>query len=550
MKFLKTTLTLGLASALPAMAQQAPDAGRILQENQPPALTTPRPSTSVAVPAQAAKKIAPGGPTVTVKTLRFPGNTRFAEAALLQVVGDVSGKAFDLAGLHAIAEKITQHYHANGFPFARAFLPGQKIADGVIQIDIVEGRFGKIEAQGDADLSNGAQRFLASLEPGAVIESDTLERATLILNDQPGIMTTPIIRPGQELGTGDMVVDVSRTSRIRGDVGLDNYGNRYTGEKRLHANVQIDSPFLLGDQITIRSLYSEENLWLGSLGYSLPLGVSGLRASVSYAHTYYELGKDFGSLGAHGTAKVSSVGLSYPAIRSQQSNLTLSATGQHKKLNDRQDSTSTDDNKSSNSVVLSMPFDHHDGLGGITYGTFAYTFGYLKLDSTLEASDRSSHTDTRGNFGKWNLDVARLQALPADFSLFGRASFQWANKNLDSSEDFATGGPSGVRAYPVGEGIGDEGWLAQIELRYKRGDFSPYLFHDAGAVRINADVGAITPAVADNTRSIAGSGFGVRYAHDHWNADLNLAWRNGGSAPTSDTSNRQPRIWVTASYQF
>lgn len=552
MNFLKTTLVLVLASALPAFGQQAPDAGRALQENRSPALTVPQSGKSISIPSQSAQKVAPGGAAVTLKSVQFSGNTRFTEAELQQVVGDVSGQSFDLAGLHGIAEKVTQHYHASGFPFARAFLPGQKIADGVIRLDIVEGRFGKVQAAGDANLSDGAQPFLASLEPGAVIESDPLERATLILDDQPGIKTMPILRPGQELGTGDLVVEVSRTPLVRGDVGLDNHGNRYTGEARLHANLQIDSPFLLGDQITIRSLYSEEDLWLGSLGYSVPLGASGLRANASYAHTSYQLGKDFASLDAHGTAKVTSVGLSYPVIRSQQSNLTLSTSWQYKKLNDQQDSTYTNNDKSSTSGVLSMSFDHRDGLGGggITYGVVSWTGGHLKLDSELEATDRTSHIDTRGSFNKWNLDLARLQALPDNFSLFGRLSFQWADSNLDSSEDFSLGGPNGVRAYPVGEGIGDEGWLAQIELRYKLGDFSPYLFHDAGGVKINAKPGSIRPSVTDNTRSVAGSGVGVRYAYDHWNADLSLAWRTHGGEPTSDTSDRRPRVWVTASYHF
>lgn len=552
MKFLKTTIALSLATALPALAQQAPDAGRVLQETLPPTLSAPRQMTGIVIQKPVTEAVPAGGATITVKSLRFTGNARFADAVLLSVLGEVTKQSFDLAGLRGLADKITQHYHANGYPFARAFLPAQNITDGVVRIDIVEGRYGKVQATGDAALRARAQDFLAPLKPGAVIESDALERASLILNDQPGIQTTPLIRPGQELGTGDLLVNVSRTPLVHGDVGADNHGNRYTGALRLRANLLLDSPFLFGDQVTLRGIYSEEGLWLGSLGYSLPLGASGLRANVSYAHTYYELGKTFASLDAHGTAKVASAGLSYPLVRSQQSNLTLGTTWQHKKLNDQQDGTDTNNDKSSNSAVFAMPFDHRDGLGGggITYGNLSYTLGWLKLDSALESTDRSSGTNTRGDFSKWNLDVARLQALPANFNLFARISVQWADKNLDSSEDFSLGGPNGVRGYPVGEGIGDKGWLAQIELRYQWQNFAPYFFYDVGRVRINADPGPITPAVQNNTRSLAGSGFGLRYADARWNADVNLAWRNRGGEPTADTRDNQPRVWATASYKF
>ncbi|RJX31531.1 MAG: ShlB/FhaC/HecB family hemolysin secretion/activation protein [Oxalobacter sp.] len=552
MKFLKTTLALSLASALPALAQQAPDAGRVLRETQASPLLAPRPSTGIAIQKPVTEAVPAGGATVTLKALRISGNTRFTEKELLQVIGAVTGKSFDVAGLRAITEKITRHYHLNGYPFARAFLPAQNITDGTVTCQIVEGRYGRVQSKGEAALSERAQDFLAPLQPGAVITSGALERTTLILKDQPGIQTTSLIRPGQALGTGDLVVNVSRTPLFHGDVGADNYGNRYTGALRLRINAQFDSPFLFGDQITARGIYSEEDLWLGNLGYSLPLGSSGLRASVSYAHTYYELGEDFASLDAHGTAKVASAGVSYPLLRSQQTNLTLGATWQHKKLNDRQDSTSTNNDKSSHSAVFAMPFDHRDGLGGggLTYGNLSYTLGWLKLDSTLDATDRSSHTDTRGDFSKWNLDLARLQALPADFNLLGRLSLQRANKNLDSSEDFSLGGPNGVRGYPVGEGIGDEGWLAQIELRYQWQRFAPYLFHDLGRVRINADPEPITPAVQDNTRSLAGSGFGLRYADTRWNVDVNLAWRHRGGEPTADTRDHRPRVWATASCTF
>ena len=550
---LKITLILSLVSPLPALAQQPPDAGRILQENRPPRLTEPqKPDTDLTIPSQPGKKITPGGPTVRLSELRFNGNTCFSDKILLQAAGEVTGNSFDLAGLYDIAEKITQYYHKHGFPFARTFLSAQKVTDGVLHFDIVEGRYGKVQTQGDEKWRAGAQGFLASLKSGDVIESDTLERATLVLRDQPGIKIMPVLRPGQDLGTGDLFVKVSRTPLVRGDVRLDNHGNRYTGALRLNANVQFDSPFLFGDQILVQAIYTEEDLWVGNLAYSLPVGSSGLRATASYAQSYYELGKDFSSLDAHGTAKIPSVKLSYPVVRSQQSNLSLSTSLQYKKLNDQQDSTSTDNDKSSKSGVLAMSFDHRDALGwgGVTYGVLSYTYGHLKLDSELEAVDRVSHTDTCGDFSKLNLDVARLQALPVNFILYGRASFQLAGKNLDSSESISLGGPDGVRAYPVGESFGDEGWFAQFELRYKWRCFSPYIFYDMGGIRTNAEPEKIRPAVQDNTRSLSGSGLGVRYTDTPWNMDVNVAWRNHGGEPTSDSRDRNPRVWASVGYKF
>ena len=331
---------------------------------------------------------------------------------------------------------------------------------------------------------------------------------------------------------------------MQGDVGLDNAGSRYTGRSRARANIDINSPFLLGDQITVRALVSEEELWLGSLGYNLPLGSSGLRGNVGYSHTSYVLAKEFASLNANGTAKVASAGLSYPILRSQQANLTVIATYQFKDLQDNRDTTQTFESKSSRSLPLALQFDYRDNYDGMTYGSVSWTPGKLKLDANLTTFDDYR---TKGSFNKINLDLVRLQSLPAGLSLMAHLNWQQADKNLDSSEKLSLGGASGVRAYPSGEATGDEGGLAQLELRYGAGAYTPYAFIDAGRIRVNTKP---TP-VSDNRRSLGGGGVGLRYQWQTWSADVALAWRTTGGRPQSETnSDPKPRVWLNAEYRF
>lgn len=395
-----------------------------------------------------------------------------------------------------------------------------------------------------------AQAFLARLAPGDVIETGSLERSLLLLSDQPGVTVSPVIRPGQEVGTGDLVVNLTRTPMFRGYLGMDNQGNRYTGQNRVRADLQADSPFTLGDQMSAQFLYTEEDLWLGSLSYSLPLGHSGLRGQAGYRHTYYELGEEFAGLDAHGTADVATLGLSWPLVRTRETHLVLELSYQHKDLEDHQDATGTHNDKRSDLLPLTLQFHHRDSQG-ITYGTFAYTAGNLDLDARLRAADKISGTDTRGHFDKWNLDLARLQRTDiTGLTLFGRASLQRAAKNLDSSESFLLGGASGVRAYPQGEGSGDEGWLLQLEARYRLNAAEPFVFYDAGRVQINARRGSIRPAVTSNTRSIAGAGLGIRYNHGPLNLSTAVAWRTRGGEPESDSRDSDPRLWATAGWRF
>lgn len=544
--FRYTVLATALAAAWPTLAQQAPDAGRTLQQQQQAPQPT-RDGATVNVQSPSGIPAVSGGARVRVDRISIQGNSVFAEVELVAVLGNYAGQSYDLAGLRGLADRISAHYRAKGYPFARAYVLQQTGAAGQVSLMVIEGRYGAVKATGDAPLAKLAQAFLAPLKSGSVIESAALERATLLLDDLPGMSIAPALQPGSEVGTGDLSVVVNRTPRYSGEAGFDANGNRYTGLGRAFVNLDINNPLDRGDQVSLRSQATELGMWFGSLGYSLPVGGSGLRTQISYAQTSYQLGKEFGSLGASGTATVTSLGMSYPLKRSQRANAGLSASLQYKDLNDKQTQANTNNQKYSSSLPVILNFDRRDDVlgGGVTYGTAQFTLGNLGLDGNLTATD-STTARARGEFSKVNVDVARVQALGAASSLFVRVAGQMASKNLDSSEKLSLGGSGAVRAYPVGEASGDEGWYAQVELRRTMGNYTPYVFADAGEVRTNK-----TPwAAGSNARALAGAGLGLRYNNGPWSADAVLAWRTDGGRPQSDTLVNEPQAWVSVSYRF
>lgn len=543
------TLAFGLP-AVPALAQTAPDAGQTLQQLQrPPA--APRPGPNLQLPAPGADSTAPGGTQVQVRSLQFSGNTVFSADQLAQGLADALQRPLDMAGLRALADRVTARYQQAGYPFARALLPAQDLRDGVLRVSVVEGRYGQVSARSDdATLAAQAQSFLQPLQPGAVIAAPALERATLLLADQPGLRATPVMQPGTEVGTGDLLVALQREPALVGSLGLDNQGNRYSGRHRLQAGLDWRSPLRLGDQLSLRGLLSDQRLWLGSLAYSSPLGAQGLRGTLSHAHTRYQLGGEFAAAGANGRAQVSSAGLAYPLLRTNASNLKLSATLQHKRLRD--DRAGASERKTSHSLPLALDFDHRDALGegGVSYGSLSWTPGRLLLPAAAVAQDVGG---TRGGFHKLNADLLRLQSLAGSTSLYGRFSGQWADKNLDSSERISLGGANGVRAYPSGEATGDQGWLLQLELRHNIGAWAPYALVDAGRVRSNARPHAAT---AGNQRGLAGAGLGLRWqsapaaGQTSWELDAALAWRVRGGPSQAEPGAGSPRGWVSLLMRF
>ncbi len=557
-------LSCSLASAAIAQVPSAvPGAGDISRqvESATPQLPAQRQGPIVELP-QPLRPL-PGGVQVQIRDLDIRGNSLIPSPVLRGVVAARLERPLDMAGLREITDLLAAHYAERGYPFVRVYQPEQDLASGVLQLVVVEGRYGAVRILPAQNPAQGLQfgpevqpvieSFLSGIRLGEYIEGRRLERATLLLDDLPGVKVTPIIQPGQALGTGDLVVRYQRTRPLSAEVGVDNQGSRFTGARRAKLDLTWNSPFTFGDQLRLTALRSTERLNLGSLTYSRLLHGSGLRWKASYAYTDYVLGKDYASLQRAGVAKIASLGLSYPWLRSQANNLTFSLTGQHKTFFDDDGLALTREPKTSRSFPLSAQFDFRDPLlgGGINYGYVTVTRGELMLAATALPTDNAGPL-TQGYFTKTEVDVSRLQALPGTLSL----SLRWyqqltSRKNLDASEGVSFGGPSGVRAYPVGEGSGDKGRLLQVELRHTTPDYVGFAFYDQARVKLNAIVYDST----DNRRDISGAGFGLRSTRSvgdghTLNAEMSLAWSTGGGAPQSDGLARAPRVWLSAGYRY
>lgn len=556
-KLAQTALACGLTAVLPAWSQQVPDAGQTSRQLQPaPALLTPeaagarldisRPITSLEVE---------DSPSFEVKGFVFEGNRQVEATQLQQTVQDFleAGAAnaqddekpllprqMNLAKLSELTLIIGQVYRTLGFPFAQAFVPAQKVMDGLVRITIVEGVYGQAKAiSAEPGWQAVGQKWLAPLAPGRVIRTDELERAALLLGDLPGVSADVSAESGDAEGTAVVEAKLDRKKRSDGELALSNHGSLYSGEWHTRAQANLNSPFMMGDQLGVSALLSDAQMWQLALNYSAPLGYNGLRGLIGYSDTRYDLIKDF--KGNSGRATVTQVGLSYPLLRSRTANVNLSGTLQDKRLhNSRANGTDTETYTVS-SLPLSLVFDRRDdlGAGGVTYGMVSWTYGDLNKPDTVR----------QGSFQKFNIDVSRLQAITSQWSILSRVVAQSANKNLDSAEGMGLGGGSGVRAYPSGEAYGDEGWLGQIELRYAMGAYAPYVFYDHGSIRVNADTSSVTLPSPDLVR--AGAGLGLRYEQKGWKLDAALAWRTQGGAPTAVSGkDPKPRAWMALSYKY
>lgn len=552
------------SGAASAIAQVAPDAGSLQRQLRSgiPDISPQQAPTAPAISPQPRDD----GPRLRVKGFMIEGASLIPAAELQALIADQTEQDLSLGDLQKLTARISDAYRQRGY-FARSYLPAQEARDGIIRITVIEGHFGKV-IQGQpprrANVQFVTSVAASSLQPGAPYSADALERGLLLANDLPGITVDGTLKAGSATGTSDLLLEITDDPLLSGYISGDNSGTRATGRYRGNAGASLNGLTGIGDQLSLLGLASR-GLTYGQVEWSLPLGHDGFRARAALTGLDYDLIGDFKDLHAEGTAVTQQVEISYPLLRSDRHSLWARLDYEHGRYDDDALGQSLHRKRlDKGSIALDGNRADAWGGGGASYYAIALTIGSLDLsrlpaDAALDAA--TARTD--GNFTKLAIDLRRDQALGGAFFLRGRLVGQWSGSNLDSSEQLALGGPVGVRAYPVNEGIGDSGAVANFELHYPftsgaASGLDIFGFADAGVTRRHADkwrgwnAGSNDP----NSYPLFGVGIGATYAiADGLGASLVAALPIGANqgAPSGlnqDGGKTDPRIWFSLSKKF
>lgn len=538
-----------LAGADGAYAQQIPDAGQQLQQiPQPPIVERPAPDMLIDRPAPTVDATV-AGPKVRINALQVTGETLFSDEQLIAATGFVPGSDLNLSDLRNIASRIARYYNDRGYFLAQAYVPAQDIEGGIVTIAVIEGRYGAVDLRNQSRLrDNVARAVVSGLDSGDIVESAPLERRLLLLSDIPGVAVRSTLAPGSAVGTSDLIVDITPGRSMTGSIEADNAGSRYTGPYRLSGSVYFNNPTGSGDVASLRVLASNLGLLYARASYQTLLGNASV--GVAYARVNYELGREFKSLDARGSADIFSLFGSYPVIRSRNSNLYALGAIEARYLEDWIGAASSVTNRDIHALTAGFRGDQRDAFGPGGWSTYSVGATWGKLDiETPEARAIDAVSSRRNDkYGKLQFSVAHLQHVAGPLSLYGAIRGQLASKNLDSSEQMALGGAYAVRAYPEGEAYGDEGYVANVEARFLLPDFSDTMpgrlqlvgFVDIGEVTLAKDPWFAGP----NSAQRKGYGAGIMWSNPNDFLITASYARKLGNQPATSAPDRSGRFWV------
>ncbi len=548
----------GTSVAPVALAQSQPNAGSILRQTEQELQRQTPPAMRQRREAPPAPMLKLGEATVTVSAFQFEGNALLSAAQLSEGVAPYVGRTLGFTQLQQAADAVANTYREAGW-IVRAFLPKQDISNGVVTVHIIEAVFGQASVISAEPPRVDAARLIGLVNTqqakGQPLSAVQLDRALLLLDDLPGVSVAGNLVEGQEHGETDVGLTVTNEPWLTGSAASDNSGSLSTGQERLSGNLALNSPLGLGDLLTLNLLKTQGSEYQ-RVAYSLPVGYDGARAGVHASHLNYDVVGTNAYMGLKGQADSAGVDASYPLVRSQVQNLSLTGSADLKRFSNTAltASTSRYNIRVVNLGLSGTQFDTWGG-GGANAASINVVQGSLQPDNA-EPVPSQNNALLVGRYSKLNLNLSRQQAVTTDLSVFVAASWQAASTNLDPSEKMYLGGAGGVRAYPSNEAGGSEGRTLTTELRQRLGERLTLTgFHDYGWVKLNRNPVSAAPAVGNYNLQ----GYGLSLAWQGPNGiDLKgtVAKRMGTNPAAnaagldSDGTLKTHRVWLNALVSF
>jgi hemolysin activation/secretion protein len=431
--------------------------------------------------------------------VNLKGNTVYSTAELSKLYKAKLGTVITVAELQDIVQSITNYYRNDGYVLSRAILPPQHVANGVVNIQVVEGYIDQVKVIG---APHGAkkliQRFGDQILLQRPLQIKRMEHYLLLANTIPGVQVKAVLEPSKTHIGASALDLVSQTKTFSGYISYDNYGTRYIGPNEATWGGEVESIFLPGDSTsaTMSRTTRPGELKFFLVGYNMAVGTQGGRLLFSMNQARTLPGFVLRPLKINGDAFTFSTVLQYPLMKTRSQDLTLDTTFNYidSKVTTLQQAFMLYDDHI-RSLRVGVNWDLSDSWYGANNAGIHVEHGIDILGATPISKSETGFTSrygASGHFTKLELMYSRLQQLGASrYSIFFIAKTQWSCEPLLASEQFGFGGVQQAlgRGYDSAEIIGDRGLAGSVELRMNvmparvlLAAAQLYVFYDAGVI--------------------------------------------------------------------
>ena len=419
----------------------------------------------------------------------------------------------------SVMETLNNFYIDEGYVTTRAYVAPQDLRDGSLDIVIVEGRIEKIQFDNSTDLTKNRVDLAFPVEPGDVLNINSLERGLDQLNIPASNKVTMNMIPGNKPGYS--VIDLEEEKigpETRIKVGLDNMGSQGTGEDRLTLGVDMDHILGVSDTWSISHIGSLDTNALAA-NVTIPAGDWTFTGSYSYSDYLNYIDEATQLFGKSETAEIKADKLVYKAdgnefsFKSSLNKKTSKRTIGDVKL------------KSQNMSVGRIGFGFSRKTTAVFSGNVYLAKGLKFFGAESDGQNLSDGTP-RAQFTKVQFDASLYRPVFKQVYLQSALAGQIAGTALYGSEQISAGGKSSVRGFARSTIAGDAGFYIQNDFLFPMPEvlmWGPIRDYVA-AIKpfVGIDYAHVSNRATKERNAIAGIGMGAKYAKGRFSGDIGI----------------------------
>jgi hemolysin activation/secretion protein len=409
----------------------------------------------------------PVGKKVLITSIHFQGNTVFTEKKLCEIIQGCINRELSLQDIYGLCHQIDEYYAKKGYFLARAYPPPQKIENGMITLEIIEGKLGNIQVSGNQFYKKEfILKYFDSLK-NQPLQYDDFLKALLLLNDNMDLKAGAVFEKGQESGTADIIVRVEDKRPYHLYFNGNDYGKYLTTNFRLGGRFDAGSLLAYGDKLSIAEVlgFPIEALYFTDVVYSIPLNKKGTFLELSYLFSKFKV-HEFSYLHLKGRSDIATIKALHAISRGRFTSSDCFASFDFKQIENYALGSKTSHDRI-RLLTLGTYVDHFNPKNGRDYATVKMGIGIPHFLGGMKKHDcDSSRPCAGGQFFKLNVDYDRLQILPKNCFFYLHFTGQWSPNKLTLPEQIYIGGSDTVRGFPLASALGDSGYYFNCEFRF------------------------------------------------------------------------------------
>ncbi len=404
---------------------------------------------------------------VVVDEFIIRGNTVISDEEIFVVTTRFIGRELNSRDLFELKNEITNLYIDKGYLTSGALLPDQKITDGRVEFQIIEGALSSIQIRTNGRLR---ERFIRSrIEDGINTPLNVIELQEPLRRLQQNSLIKRVdtqLSPGMKLGESVLRVTTEEADPISSNFVFNNHRSPSIGSYRGELGAAYKNITGWGEV-----LGGSYGLTEGLDDYSVFLTIPVTRSDTTLTFRYQAndstvITRDFDDLDIDSDTDTYGIELRHPLLRRGSKEFALTLTAERKK---------------SETFLLGQPFSFSQGVVNGVSRVSVLGIGGEWIDRTearvvtcrsqlnvginaLDATIQKNAPD--GEFTTWLTQFQSLHRLHfRNSEILARGALRLSSNELLPLEKFPIGGRDTVRGYRENELTRDNGFLFGLEFR-------------------------------------------------------------------------------------